>query len=192
ALGQQQGGQEVALLPGPQGQDGRVVGGAFDAAVPGPVVVAAVPVVLAVGLVVLVVVGDQVLQGEAVMCGDEVDRGHRAPAVLLVQVAGPGEPGGELGQGGGLAAPVVADRVPVLAVPLGPQRREVAHLVAAVAHVPRLGGQLHLGYHRVLLDQVEKRGQPVHLIKLPGQGGGQVEPEAVHVHVKDPVPQRVH
>src|SRR4029077_17967105 len=100
-------------LPGAQGQDGRFVGGAFDAAVPGPVVVAAIPVVLAVGLVVLVIAGDQVLQRGAVVCGDEVDRGHRAPAVLLVQVAGPGEPGGELGQRGGLAAPQVPDRVPV-------------------------------------------------------------------------------
>ena len=96
ALGQQQRGQEVALLPGPQREDRRVVGRALGAAVPGPVVVAAVPVVLAVGLVVLVVVGDQVLQGEAVVGGDEVDRGDRAPAVLLVQVAGAGEPGGEL------------------------------------------------------------------------------------------------
>src|SRR6202035_5196184 len=123
ALGQQQRGQEVALLPGAQGQDGRVVGGAFDAAVPGPVVVAAVPVVVAVRLVVLVVVGDQVLQGAGVVRGDEVDRGRRAPVVLLVQVAGSGEPGGELGQRGGPAAPVVPDRVPVLPVPFAPQRR---------------------------------------------------------------------
>src|SRR6202008_1864528 len=45
---------------------------------------------------------------------------------------------------------------------------------------------------RILLDQVEERGQPVHLVELAGQGGGQVEPEAVHVHVEHPVPQRVH
>ena len=151
-LGQQQRGQEVPLLPGPQGQDGRVIGRALDTAVPGPVVVAAVPVALPVGLVVLVVVGDQVLQGKPVVSGDEVDRGDRAPAVLLVQVAGPGEPGRELGQRGGLAAPEVTDGVPVLAVPFAPQRGEVADVVAAVAHVPRFGDELDLGYHRVLLD----------------------------------------
>ena len=43
-----------------------------------------------------------------------------------------------------LAAPEVADRVAVLAVPLRPQRREAADLVAAVADVPRLGDQLDL------------------------------------------------
>jgi hypothetical protein len=141
---------------------------------------------------VLVVVGDQVLQGEAVVAGDEVDRGDRTPAVLLVEVAGSGQPGGELGDGRGLAAPEVADRVPVLPVPFAPQRREVADLIAAVAHIPRLGDQLDLGDHRILLDQVEERGQPVHLVELAGQGGGEIEPEAVHVHVEHPVAQRVH
>ena len=60
ALGEQQRGQEVALLAGPQRVDLRIVGVALDAAVPGAVVVGAVLVVLQVGLVVLLVVGDQV------------------------------------------------------------------------------------------------------------------------------------
>ena len=68
----------------------------------------------------------------------------------------------------GLAAPEVAHRVPVLAVPLRPQRREVADLVAAVADVPRLGDELDLRHHRILLDQVEERRQPVDLVELPG------------------------
>ena len=61
-----------------------------------PVVVGAVAVVLAVGLVVLVVVGDQVAQGEAVVGGHEVDRRERQPAVVGVQVARPGQPGGQV------------------------------------------------------------------------------------------------
>src|SRR6202035_3795033 len=138
-------GQEVALLALPQREDRGILGGALGAAVPRPVVVAAVPAALAVGLVVLVVVGHQVGQGEAVVTGDEVDRGDRVPAVVGVQVAGAGEPVGELGQGGRLAAPQVPDRVPVLAVPFAPQRREVPDLVAALAHVPGLGDPLHLG-----------------------------------------------
>ena len=48
--------QEVLHLPVAQRLDRRVVGRPFDAAVPAPVVVRAVAVVLAVGLVVLVVV----------------------------------------------------------------------------------------------------------------------------------------
>ena len=74
------------------------LGRALGAAVPGAVVVGAVAVVLAVGLVVLAVVGDQVGEGEPVVAGHEVDRGDRAAAAVRVQVAGAGQPGGELGQ----------------------------------------------------------------------------------------------
>src|SRR5580698_11605834 len=100
------------------------------------------------------------------MAGDEVDRGDGAPAVLLVQVAGSGQPVGELRQRRGLAPPEVPDRVAVLPVPLRPQRREVADLVAAVAYVPGFRDELDLGYHRILLDEVEERRQPVHLVEL--------------------------
>src|SRR3712207_7967224 len=42
----------------------------------------------------------------------------------------------------------ISDRVAVLAVPLGPQGREVADLVAAVADVPGLGDELDLADDR--------------------------------------------
>ena len=73
-----------------------VVGLPLDAAVPGAVVVGAVLVVLEVGLVVLLVVGDEVAQREAVVGGDEVDRGERLAAVGLVEVGGAGQPLGEV------------------------------------------------------------------------------------------------
>src|SRR6202008_1121468 len=100
--------------------DRGIAGRAFGAAVPRAVVVGAVPVVLGVGLVVLVVVGDQVGEGEPVVAGGEVDRSDGAGPARRVQVAGPGEPGRELRNGGWASAPEVADRVAVLAVPLGP------------------------------------------------------------------------
>ena len=86
----------------------------------------------------------------------------------------------------GLAAPVVAHGVAVLAVPLRPQAREVAHLVAALADVPRFGDQLDLADHRVLLDEVEERRQPVDVVQFAGQRGGQIEAEAVDVHLDAP------
>ncbi|MNM87089.1 hypothetical protein D3C81_992620 [compost metagenome] len=57
-----------------QRDDVGIVGGAFDAVVPRQVVVAAVLIVFVVGLIVLVVVRHQVIEGEAVMGGDEVHR----------------------------------------------------------------------------------------------------------------------
>ncbi len=100
-------------------------------------------------------------------------------------------PAGELAQRG-LAAPEVADGVAVLPVPLRPLRREVADLVAARADVPRLGDQLDLADHRVLLHELEERREPVDVVELAGQRRGEVEAEAVDVHLGDPVAQRVH
>ncbi len=166
--------------------------GAFDAAVPRPVVALAVVVVLAVGLVVLLVVGDEIAQREAVVRGDEVDAGVRPPAVVLVEVGAAGEAVGELAERPLLAAPVVAHRVAVLAVPLAPAHREVADLVAALADVPRLGDQLDVGEHRVLVNDVEERRQPIDVVELARQRRRQVEAEAVDVHLLHPVAQRVH
>ena len=73
-------------------------------------------------------------------------------------------------------APVVADGVAVAAVPFRPQGREVADLVAPLAQVPGLGDQLDLTRPPGLdLDQVEERRQPVDLVELAGQAGGEVE-----------------
>ena len=191
ALAEQQRGQEVALRARPQRQDLRVVGRSLDAVVPRAVVALAVVVVLAVGLVVLLVVGHQVAQGEAVVGGDEVDAGDRPPAGVLVEVGRAGQPRGELAERR-LAAPEVADGVAVGAVPLGPLRREVADLVAAGPDVPRLGDQLDLADDRVLLHELEERREPVDVVELAGQRRGEVEAEAVDVHLGHPVAQRVH
>src|SRR5450631_2781064 len=115
-LAEQERGQEVALLLLAQGVDGRVVCLALGPTVPGPVVVLAVLVTLSVGIVVLLVEGHEVPQGETIVCDNEVDRGDRAPGRVLVQVAGSRQPRGELAQGGTLAAPEVAHGVAELAV----------------------------------------------------------------------------
>src|SRR3712207_8272458 len=44
--------------------------------------------------------------------------------------------------------------------------------------------------HRVLVHQVEEGRQPVDRVQLAGQRGGQVEAEAVDVHLGDPVADR--
>src|SRR5207237_7281981 len=75
ALRKQQRAQHVALLPLAQRADRGIVGRPLDAVVPRTVVGIAVLVVLAVRLVVLVVIGDGIVQREAVMRGDEVDAG---------------------------------------------------------------------------------------------------------------------
>ena len=90
-----------------------------------------------------------------------------------------------------MPAPEVAHRVAVLVVPLGPEDREVADLVAAGADVPGLGDQLHLREDRVLVDDVEEGREPVDVVQLTRERRGEVEAEPVHVAVDDPVAQRV-
>src|SRR5205823_1855372 len=80
----------------------------------------------------------------------------RAPARLRVEVRASREPVGELAERRVLAAPVVAHRVAVLAVPFAPQRGEVADLVTALPDVPRLGDELHPADDGVLLDEIEE------------------------------------
>src|SRR5581483_1403243 len=67
ALGQEQRGQKVTALAGPQPVHLLVGAFTFGAAVPGPVVVGAVAVVFAVGFVVLVFVSHEVGEGETVV-----------------------------------------------------------------------------------------------------------------------------
>jgi len=42
------------------------------------------------------------------------------------------------------------------------------------------------------MDDVEERAQAINLMEFAGEGGGQIEAEAVHVHIEDPVAQTVH
>jgi hypothetical protein len=184
--------EEVSLLATAQLDDAGVVGGTLGPTVPRAVVVGAVAVVLTVGVVVLLVVRDEIGQGETIVSGDEVDARRRPASFELVQIGAAREPVGELGQGRVLAPPEVANAVAVLAVPLGPLGWEVAHLVTAFTDVPRLGEELDLTHDGVLMDEVEERGQSVHVVELTSERRGQIEAEPVDVHLRDPVPQAVH
>ena len=136
---------------------------ALDAVVPGPVVVAAVAVLLAVGRVVLVLVGDQVGEREAVVRGDVVDRRARAAHQRRVAVAeqvdrartagSPGRgrrwPGRPCAARPGSASQNDADGVAEPVVPLGERRRELPGAPAAGADVPRLRDELEAVQRRV-------------------------------------------
>ncbi len=126
------------------------------------------------------------------MRGDEIDGGIWPAAGQRVEVATSSETVGEFGERLARAPPVVAHDVAVLAVPLRPERREVADLIAALADIPRLGDELDLGDDRILLDDVEEGTEAVDVVQLPGERGRKVEAEAVHVHLQHPVAQRVH
>src|SRR6266571_5150470 len=77
ALREEECGQAVTFLLRAQPDDGGVVSVALHAAVPRAVMRLTVGVVLAIRLVVLLVVGDKIAEGKAIVGGYEVDAGHR-------------------------------------------------------------------------------------------------------------------
>ncbi len=133
-------------------------------------------------------VADQVVDREPVVGGYEVDRRPGTAALLLEQVAGARDAGGQFGDLSGVAAPEPPYGISVTVVPFGPARREASQAIAAVPQIPGLGNQLDLRKDRVLANGVQKAGVGMELlIMFPGQGGCQIEAEAVDVHFLDPV-----
>src|SRR5207253_3178686 len=103
------------------------------------VIVGAVAVVLAVGLVVLVVVGDEVIEVESIVRGNEIDTGPGPAAALIEDVAGSGDAPREFCHGALVALPERAHGIAEFVVPFRPAGRKVGNLVAAGTDIPRLG-----------------------------------------------------
>ena len=103
------------------------------------VVVVAVVIILAVRFIMLLVVANEIVQREAVVCGDKVDACIRPPAGCLVQVRTAGEPVSHLADPAFVAFPKTANFIAIFSVPLRPKHGKISHLITAVAHIPRFG-----------------------------------------------------
>ncbi len=127
------------------------------------------------------VIGDrgEVVHGQAVVRGDEVERPDRP--VGTEQVGAALHPLADGAHHPWLTAQQPADLVPEAVVPLEPDRPgpSVAELVAA--HVPRLGDERDASRVRPLRDQRHQTAT------IPGEQRRQVEAEAVHSEIRIPV-----
>src|SRR5215831_4422759 len=118
--GEQRKREEVLHLPAAKRLDRGILRRSFGSAVPAQVVVRAVAIFFAVGFVVLAVVGDQVIQGEAVVTGDEVDALLRLALLVTVDVGAAQEARGHRGHRRLVALYEVTHVVAKAAVPLLP------------------------------------------------------------------------
>ena len=75
-------------MPVAQIEDRRIVARSLDATIPAEIGVVPVAIVLAVRLVMLFVVADEVLQRETVMRGDEVDARPRTATAIAENIGG--------------------------------------------------------------------------------------------------------
>mmetsp|Transcript_1907 Transcript_1907/g.4738 ORF Transcript_1907/g.4738 Transcript_1907/m.4738 type:complete len:412 (-) Transcript_1907:1781-3016(-) len=191
-VGDQEGDHHVLHLLLAHEIDALVLGFSLSAAVPGEVVVAAVAALLTVGVVVLAVVGDQVVQREAVMAHHKVDTMVGLAVVGVVQVRGARQPGRKQLLHAAVTLHKAAHDVAVRAVPLRPhipvgERPDLVH-----SDVPRLGDQLHLAEHGVLGDLADEGGRGDGVAQVvAAQARGEVEAEAVHVVLLHPLHQAV-
>ena len=151
----------------------------------------AVAVVLAVRLVVLVVVGDEVAKGKTVMSGDEVDARPRLSAAKVELVRRSAQARRQRLRAC-LAAPEVADVIAKPVVPLGPARGKTAHLISARTAVPRLGDELDVGERRILAYDLQKSALGVEAVGLARQDRPQIEAESVDPRFVHPIAQTVH
>ena len=84
--------EEVLDLTIAQRLDFRIVGRPLRTAVPAQIIIGAIAVALAVGLVVLPVVGDQIVEREAIMAGHEIDALFGLALLVTVKVRATQDP----------------------------------------------------------------------------------------------------
>src|ERR1700733_8188109 len=188
ALGKQQYRGEVLDLPPAEVLDRGVGGIAFYTTVRAVVVVVTVPVSLAVCLVVLGVIGNKVIECEAVVRGDEIHAVFWRLPGGLEEVRTSRDPSGDLAHQAAVPPNEAAYGIAVAPIPYRPPRAawKTADLVEP-AGIPRLGDDLDIGQCLHQLDVPEHRGiahrRPIGATR---QYRALVKPETVDVHVADP------
>ncbi|CAJ1787122.1 hypothetical protein LGKMAHEF_02034 [Aeromonas salmonicida] len=184
----QQGGHHHVLgLAYAQRIDVRILSDPFMAMIPAEVVIAPVPVLLAVGLVVFVVITGPVPQGETVMTSDEVDALLWVGVVIVIDIRAAAQSLHEGSDGVVIPAQKVAHVIPELAVPLTPARAGQAAYLIKPTRIPGFGDELDVSDAgiRVYGAQGWRIGLR-HAGLVPRQYGGQIESKAVHVHLLAP------
>src|SRR4051812_46866936 len=101
-----------------------------------------VAIILTVGFVVLLVVGDEVIQIEAVMGGNEVDGCPGLSPPLVKELPGPCNARPLSRHDPGAALPEPPHRVAKLVVPFRPSRGKLSDLISAGSYIPRLRNEL--------------------------------------------------
>src|SRR5262249_47723468 len=134
--------QKILGLAHSQLIDLRIISGALNTAVPAPVVIRAVPIMLAVCFVVLLVVGDQIVEREAIMASHEVDALFRLALFVSIDLRTPEQPVGYALHHSLLATKEIAKVIAKFSVPLLPAITDETSDLIKTSGIPRLSNQL--------------------------------------------------
>ena len=191
--GQHDGCEKVLHLPVAEPLDFGIVRRTFEAAVPASVVVASVAVALAVFFVVLVVIGDEVVQRKTIVARNEIDTLLDFALPLTINAWAAKQTIGYAPHRIIRAPEEVADIIAKSVVPLLPAvSHEAADLIKS-CRVPCLRDHLRTGQRRVGLD-VPKHRRIRHdgAGRIARQDGCKIEAEPIHMHLVHPVTEAVH
>ena len=130
--------------------DHLIVAGTFMTKIHRIIVILSVAVVLAVILIMLLIVGDQVIQGKTIMGSDKVDTMVWTTTGVLIEVFRTAKTAGEITNQTFSAFPKKSYLVTIISVPLGPTPPgwKSADLIQS-GRIPCLGNNLCIGQHRV-------------------------------------------
>src|SRR5579862_7745540 len=142
-------GQEVFHLAISKFLHSRVIGWTLNAPVVASVVVCAIAVVFTVRLVVLLIVGAEVVQREAVVAGHEIHACFGLAFLVSIDLRASEQPVGHDPDKALIAAEKATYVIAKATVPLAPSvAREATHLVLA-RRIPCFGDQLRTGERRI-------------------------------------------
>src|SRR6516165_5824053 len=103
------------------------------------IVVVAVLIIFTVGLVVFLIVTNQIAQREAVVATDEIDARNRRPSALLIKIGATSQAIRQLADASFVTTPEATHRVTIFAVPFRPWRRKTAKLIPTIGDIPGVG-----------------------------------------------------
>src|SRR5664279_383750 len=148
----QQQGEEVQDLSLTERLDPRIGRRALLTAIPAAIVINAVAIVLSVHLVVFGGVRDEIVQGESIMAGNEVDALLGLTLLVSVEVRATEQPRGEGRDHALVSLQEGTHIVAESAVPLVPAVTDEPAYLIEPRSVPRLSDELRAGEHRIGLD----------------------------------------
>lgn len=167
----------------------------FMTAVPAPVVVASIFIVVSVGPIMLVVVSDEIVQTKPVVSSDKVDRLSRPVTVSVREkIFGSIDSCHHCRNHAIVALDELADVVAVNTVPLPPSRSRKCRPELVRRNIPRFSNKPHI----IVVTEVgnfrnQRRVLDIHAsMAITSQNGSQVETEAVDMGVASEMEERFH
>ena len=127
-----------------------------------------------------------VAKRKTVMRCDQINRSTRQTAITFKNIAGSSKTSGKLPQRQVIVQPEAPGGIAEMIVPLGKQRREIPHLIAARRDIPRFGNQLHLRKYRAILNSRKQRRILTKLRRSP-HDCSEIEAEAINMTSFHPI-----